>query len=83
MKLEKMAAVLAAADDDSRASLLGEYPFLRNTDLAHSLKSRFDEVKTTDPALARGALEALRSLERQCDSTRLTLFRLVTGLLLL
>src|SRR5262249_31879117 len=67
MKLEKMAAVLSAADGDSRASLLRRYPFLRNKDLAYSLKSRFDEVKTTDPALARGALEALKSLAGLTD----------------
>src|SRR5215510_15055872 len=67
MKLEKMAEVLAAADSDSRAFLLSQYPFLRNAELAHSLKSRFDQVKTTDPAQARGALEALRSLAGLTD----------------
>jgi CHAT domain-containing protein len=67
MKVEKMAAVLAAADDDSRASLLRQYPSLGNVDLAHSLKSRFDEVKTTDPSLARGALSALKSLAELTD----------------
>ncbi|HKF57419.1 MAG TPA: CHAT domain-containing tetratricopeptide repeat protein [Blastocatellia bacterium] len=67
MKVEKMAAVLAAADDDSRASLFRQYPSLNNVDLAHSLKSRFDEVKTTDPSLARGALSALKSLAELTD----------------
>jgi CHAT domain-containing protein len=67
MKLEKMAAVLAAADEDSRALLFNQYPSLRNVDLAQSLKSRFDEVKTTNPSLARGALEALKSLADLTD----------------
>jgi CHAT domain-containing protein/tetratricopeptide (TPR) repeat protein len=67
MKVEKMAAVLAAADEDSRASLFRQYPSLSNVDLAHSLKTRFDEVKTSDPSLARGALSALKSLAELTD----------------
>jgi hypothetical protein len=55
MDRDELAALLAAADEAEQKTILERHSTLLSVELAHSLKSLFDQTKYSDPALRRGA----------------------------
>jgi CHAT domain-containing protein len=79
MNCEELAARLAAADDVERKVLLEQHPTLIGPELAHSLKSLFDQGKHGDPAIRRGAAESLTALAEIADDQEIAALAIWTA----
>jgi CHAT domain-containing protein len=68
MNREQLAARVAAADYAEQKNILEQNSPLLDVELAHSLKSLFDQTKHGDPSLRRGAASALALLAGITDN---------------
>ena len=78
MKLEELAAALAAADETGRLSLLSAQDDPKTLGLAYALKSQFDAAKMANPELASSTSSALTWLARQTSEPHIKALSLWT-----
>jgi CHAT domain-containing protein len=67
MDRSEFVARLVAGDAAERATLLGRHAAMVDADLAWSLKARYDDARTKDPAVAAAAAAALVALGQVCE----------------